>query len=91
MTKLRHNREQAVAYFRTSSAANVGGEKDSLSRQQAVLNAFANHHQLEIVGEFYDAAVSGSDAIEERPGFAALLDRIENNGDGAVREGKQQT
>jgi DNA invertase Pin-like site-specific DNA recombinase len=29
---------------------------------------------------FHDAAVSGSDAIEDRPGFAALLDRIENNG-----------
>jgi DNA invertase Pin-like site-specific DNA recombinase len=29
---------------------------------------------------FYDPAVSGSDAIEDRPGFAALLDRIENNG-----------
>ena len=24
--------------------------------------------------------MSGSDAIEDRPGFAALLDRIENNG-----------
>ena len=35
---------------------------------------------LRVVGEFYDAAVSGSDAIEDRPGFAALLDRIENNG-----------
>jgi DNA invertase Pin-like site-specific DNA recombinase len=34
----------------------------------------------QIVDEFYDAAVSGSDAIEDRPGFAALLDRIENNG-----------
>jgi DNA invertase Pin-like site-specific DNA recombinase len=29
---------------------------------------------------FYDAAVSGADPIETRPGFAALLDRIEGNG-----------
>ena len=27
-----------------------------------------------------DAAVSGADPIEKRPGFAALLDRIEDNG-----------
>ena len=33
-----------------------------------------------MVGEFYDAAVSGADPIETRPGFAALLDRIEGNG-----------
>ena len=34
----------------------------------------------DLVGEFYDAAVSGADAIETRAGFAALLDRIEGNG-----------
>src|SRR4051812_5577766 len=28
----------------------------------------------------YDPAVSGADPIEARPGFAALLDRIESNG-----------
>jgi DNA invertase Pin-like site-specific DNA recombinase len=33
-----------------------------------------------IDAEFYDPAVSGADPIETRPGFAALLDRIESNG-----------
>ena len=33
-----------------------------------------------MVDEFYDAVVSGADPIETRPGFAALLDRIEGNG-----------
>ena len=33
-----------------------------------------------LVGEFYDAAVSGADPIETRRGFAELLDRIEDNG-----------
>jgi hypothetical protein len=32
------------------------------------------------VGEFYDAAVSGADPIDARPGFAAMLKRIESNG-----------
>jgi DNA invertase Pin-like site-specific DNA recombinase len=32
------------------------------------------------VGEFSDPGVSGADPIETRPGFAALLDRIESNG-----------
>ena len=34
---------------------------------------------FQIVGEFYDAAVSGADAIKSRPGFSELLDRIEGN------------
>ena len=32
------------------------------------------------IGEHYDAAVSGADPIETRPGFKALLDSIEGNG-----------
>ena len=84
MTKSAKTQEQVVAYFRTSSAANVGEDKDILSRQRAAVSAFANCHQYELVGEFYDAAVSGADAIEDRAGFAALLDRIEDNGVRAV-------
>jgi DNA invertase Pin-like site-specific DNA recombinase len=80
MAKSAQTLKPAVAYFRTSSAANVGEEKDSLTRQQAAVAAFASRHQYQLVGEFYDAAISGAEAIEDRPGFAALLDRIENNG-----------
>src|SRR5215213_8289743 len=36
--------------------------------------------RLVIVDEFYDPGVSGADPIETRPGFSALLDRIESNG-----------
>jgi len=80
MRKQPNKSQPAVAYFRTSSAANVGDDKDSLKRQRGTVGTFAGRQGYELVDEFYDAAVSGSDAIEDRPGFAALLDRIENNG-----------
>jgi len=74
------NCTEAVAYLRTSSAANVGADKDSDQRQRAAIAAFARSRRFVIVDEFNDAAVSGADPIDSRPGFAALLDRIEGNG-----------
>jgi DNA invertase Pin-like site-specific DNA recombinase len=70
----------AVAYLRTSSAANVGADKDSDRRQRDAIQAFAKRAGYELVGEFYDAAVSGADAIDTRPGFGAMVKRIEGNG-----------
>lgn len=70
----------AVAYLRTSSAANVGADKDSEKRQRAAIEAFAKANGLEVVETFYDAAVSGADPVDTRPGFAAMLKRIEGNG-----------
>ena len=70
----------AIAYLRTSSAANVGSDKDSEHRQRGAIHGFAKRSGFEIVDEFNDAAVSGADPLETRPGFAALLDRIEGNG-----------
>ena len=70
----------AIAYLRTSSAANVGADKDSDRRQREAMQAFACRAGYELVGEFYDAAVSGADPIDTRPGFAAMLERIEGNG-----------
>jgi DNA invertase Pin-like site-specific DNA recombinase len=52
---------KAFAYLRTSSAANVGADKDSAKRQRAAIDAYAKANGVEIVGEFYDAAVSGAD------------------------------
>ncbi len=71
---------EAVAYIRTSSAANVGADKDSDKRQRAAIEAYAKRAGFALVGEFTDAAVSGADPIETRRGFAELLDRIEGNG-----------
>lgn len=70
--------QAAVAYYRTSSATNVDG--DSLPRQQDAVRSYATAHQLEIVREFYDAAVSGADPVTDRPGFADMLAYMLGNG-----------
>lgn len=70
----------AVAYLRTSSAANVGATKDSDKRQRAAIEAFAKSAGFAIVGEYYDAAVSGADPVHERPGFVEMLQRLATNG-----------
>ena len=59
----------AVAYLRTSSAASVGADKDSDKRQRAAIEAFAKRAGFTIVEEYYDAAVSGADPVDQRPGF----------------------
>ena len=61
----------ALAYFRTSSAANVGGDSDT--RQRDAVVRYAASAGLQVVAEFYDAAVSGADPIDQRPGFTDLL------------------
>jgi DNA invertase Pin-like site-specific DNA recombinase len=69
---------QALAYIRTSSAANVGGDSDD--RQRLAIRRYAKASGIEIVGEHYDEAVSGTDPIETRFGFSDMLSRIEGNG-----------
>jgi DNA invertase Pin-like site-specific DNA recombinase len=65
---------KAVAYLRTSSATNVGEDKDSDKRQMAAITAYARAAGFEIaLPPYYDEAVSGSDRIEGRPGFARML------------------
>jgi DNA invertase Pin-like site-specific DNA recombinase len=60
---------KAVAYMRTSSATNVGADKDSERRQRAAIENYAKGAGYELVAEYYDAAVSGADPIETRPGL----------------------
>lgn len=73
---------EAVAYMRTSSATNVGADKDSEVRQRAAIEAFAAAAGYVIAETdwFYDAAVKGADAVDARPGFANMLARIAGNG-----------
>ena len=62
----------AVAYLRSSSAANVGPDKDSDKRQRTAIGAFAKRAGFTIVGDYYDAAVSGADPVDKRAGFARV-------------------
>ena len=71
---------KSVAYLRTSSGTNAGPDKDSEKRQRVAIQRYARRAGITVVEWFNDPAVSGADPIEARPGFAALLDRIENNG-----------
>jgi DNA invertase Pin-like site-specific DNA recombinase len=74
------NRTAALAYLRTSSSANVGSDKDSDKRQRQAIAAFARRAGYELVREYYDQAVRGADALDTRPGFAAMLEHIAANG-----------
>lgn len=76
----KRNLVQAVGYLRTSSATNVGPDKTLEKRQRNAIERFAKAAGYELVDWFYDPAVKGEDPIESRPGFSALLDRVENNG-----------
>jgi DNA invertase Pin-like site-specific DNA recombinase len=72
--------QTAVAYFRTSSATNVGADKDSEKRQRAAVETYAKQASFEIVDAFYDAAVSGAAPVDARPGFAEMIERLMGNG-----------
>ena len=74
-----HKRKPAIGYIRTSSATNVGDGKDSDRRQRLAIERFAKRAGYDIVDWFDDAAVSGADRIDARPGFSALLARIAGN------------
>jgi Resolvase, N terminal domain len=71
---------QFQTFPRAPSATNVGEGKDSEARQRKAIEGFAKSAGYVIVHWFYDAAVSGADPIETRPGFAAALARISGNG-----------
>lgn len=60
--------------------SNVGADKDSAKRQRAAIHAHAKRAGYTIVAEYADEGISGADAIEARPGFAAMLAHIAGNG-----------
>ena len=72
------NITEVIAYYRTSSLTNVEG--DSAERQRRAVSHYAASAGMKVVVEFYDAAVSGADPIDQRPGFTDLLAWADENG-----------
>jgi DNA invertase Pin-like site-specific DNA recombinase len=70
----------AYGYLRTSSAANLGEDKDSERRQRAAVEGYAKAAGYRIAGWYRDPAVSGADPVTERPGFVAMLDALVGDG-----------
>lgn len=71
---------KAVAYMRTSSVTNVGGDSEPRQRTAITAYAAAAGYTIAKADWFYDAAVSGADPVTSREGFAAMLERIAGNG-----------
>jgi DNA invertase Pin-like site-specific DNA recombinase len=69
---------KAVSYLRCSGLGQVEG--DTWDRQSAAITKYAKLHGLQVVDEFRDAGVSGTKDLDNRPGLAALLDRVESHG-----------
>src|SRR5437762_12534384 len=69
---------KSLSYVRVSGRGQVDG--DGPERQRLAIVQFARNSGLQVVEEFSDLGVSGTTDLAERPGLAALLDRIESNG-----------
>lgn len=73
---------QAVAYFRTSSLSNTEG--DSVHRQARAVEQWAASNKATITACYWDAGVSGTDPVDVRAGFQALMQYAAEEGVGVV-------
>jgi len=71
---------KAIAYFRTSSDANVGADKDTLKRQCEAVGKYAKSAGYALIAEYADDGVKGADPVDQRPAFADMLRHIASNG-----------
>ncbi len=70
--------KHAVSYLRVSGLGQVDG--DGFHRQRESIQERARMLDLEIVREFRDAGVSGTKALQDRPGLTALVEHAAGNG-----------
>ena len=73
-------RTPAIAYLRTSLDRHVPTIRTLYKRQRDAIADYAKHAGFAFVDTYYDADFCGAYPIENRPGFLALLDRIEGDG-----------
>ena len=66
--------KSCVLYLRTSSAANIGEEKDSEPRQRESCKRWVRRKAWQVKAEFRDPAVSGTDSLICRKGFADCVE-----------------
>ena len=71
--------KNVCAYYRTSSATNVGTNKDSKHRQRHSVFSYTDSKGLNVVREFYDKGVSGTLDVLNRPSFMEMLNYCEEN------------
>ena len=71
-------KHSAVSYIRVSGNGQRFG--DGFPRQRDSITRFAKAEGYRLLEEFSDAGVSGTTELDDRPGLAALLDRVESNG-----------
>lgn len=70
--------DKAVAYLRVSGRGQVEG--DGFPRQLETISRYAKANGLGLDSTYRDEGISGTSELADRPGLAALLDRIESNG-----------
>jgi DNA invertase Pin-like site-specific DNA recombinase len=70
--------QTAVTYVRVSGKGQVDG--DGPERQRQAIARYAKGAGVTLLEEFSDLGVSGTTELADRPGLAALLDRLESNG-----------
>ena len=71
--------KNVCAYYRTSSAVNIGSDKDSRKRQHHSVFSYTQSKGLNVVQEFYDRGVSGTLDVLNRPSFMEMLNYCEDN------------
>jgi DNA invertase Pin-like site-specific DNA recombinase len=77
-------KRQAIAYYRTSSAANVGPDKDSQRRQKEAVEGYAKEHKIEIKDSVYDAAVSGADPHSHPRSLSGVSSALSEDAEAAL-------
>jgi DNA invertase Pin-like site-specific DNA recombinase len=69
---------KALAYMRCSGRGQIDG--DTWDRQQEAITRYATTNGVEVVEWYRDEGLSGKTELENRPGLAACLERVESNG-----------